>query len=78
MTPQQIRTLFECHRDLGVPVKYTVSLVFKVQGLSLKAAAEQAGYEQSILHKSLAGQCKVPLRLKAIIEDKLGLDPWAV
>ena len=78
MNSRQVEKILGLHRECGIPLQHTVAMLFRVLGVSLGKAAQQAGYQRTYLYKALAGELAPSPQLRETMESLLGVDPWAI
>jgi hypothetical protein len=61
---------------MGVPIRYTVLLVFKWLQLDIASVCEEVGFHRNYLNAALSGKRQPSEVIRAKMVDKLGLDPW--
>lgn len=71
-----LEPLFSLHRQMGVPIRYTVLLVFKWLQLDIASVCEEVGFHRNYLNAALSGKRQPSEVIRAKMVDKLGLDPW--
>lgn len=74
--PYAIKSLFETHRQLGIPIRYSVLLVFKWLQLDMGSFCAEAGFHRNYLNVVLSGKRQPSDLIRAKLIEKIGLDPW--
>lgn len=75
-TPYAIKSLFETHRRLGIPIRYSVLLVFKWLQLDIGAFCAESGFHRNYLNVVLSGKRQPSDLIRAKLIEKIGIDPW--
>lgn len=71
-----LQELMRAHARLDVPLVHTVALVARLRDVSLSALAREAGCHRNSLYQALVGDIRPPTRLRDVVVEKLGIDPW--
>lgn len=71
-----LEPLFSLHRQMGVPIRYTVLLVFKWLQLDIASVCEEVGFHRNYLNAALSGKRQPSEVIRAKMVEKIGLDPW--
>ncbi len=73
---RDVQSIFRLHQDLGVPIRYTVLLVFKWLQLDIGVVCAEAGFHRNYLNAALSGKRQPSDLIRAKMVEKIGLDPW--
>ncbi|HRH75976.1 MAG TPA: hypothetical protein PK129_01405 [Cellvibrionaceae bacterium] len=73
---KDVKSIFQLHRDMGVPIRYTVLLVFKWLQLDIGAVCAEAGFHRNYLNAALSGKRQASDLIREKMIEKIGLDPW--
>ncbi|ARB46967.1 hypothetical protein [Alloalcanivorax xenomutans] len=77
MDASDARLLLSTHHRLGIPFKYSVLFLLKVEGYPVHQLQKDSRISSPALHTALSGAHWPNDRLRHCLHDRLGLDPFA-
>jgi DNA-binding phage protein len=75
---ENIQQLLRIHADRGVPLDLSVPFLLKLAGRGVEETATEAGFSRTHLYLVLRGERSAPTKLRQLLAQRLGLDPWDV
>lgn len=75
-TKKAVRSMFWSNQRLGIPIRHTVMMVFKLLHIDIGAVCEEAGFHRNYLNAALSGKRQPSDLIRAKMVEKIGTDPW--
>jgi hypothetical protein len=75
---ENIQQLLQIHAEKGVPMEMSVPFLLKLAGRGVEETAIEAGFSRTHFYLVLRGERSAPTKLRQLLAQRLGLDPWDV
>ena len=76
MTTSEAKGLLRILCRHRIPLTLSVPFLLRAQRAGIQETADRAGCHRSLFRMTLEGRRKPPPNLIAVLEEKLGCDPW--
>ena len=70
------REILALHRRHGVALANSVIFLLRASGYDVSSVARESGYTRSTLYKAFACERSAPPRVREVVTEKIGVDPW--
>jgi|GEM_PF-2138868 hypothetical protein len=77
-TKANIQQLLRTHARNGVPLEMSVPFLLKLAGWGVEETANAAGFTRTHFYLALRGKRTPPDQLRALVVERLGVDPWSI